>query len=270
MVDIGSGSPLVLVPGIQGRWEWMRPAVDALARRLRVLTFTLAGERTSDHLFDPRLGFDNFIVQIDRVLEEAGVGSAVICGVSYGGLIAARYAALRPERVRGVVLVSAPAPDYRPDPRAALYLRAPRLLSPLFAVGAVRRAHVELRTAIPDAPRRLRFAAAQLARVASAPMSPGRMRDRIRLLDDVELAQSVRRVTSPALVVTGEPALDKAVPVEQTRRYLDLLPQAESVMLPRTGHLGLVTRADEFAAVVAGFVRRADAHPRSGSHRVAG
>ena len=47
MVDIGSGSPLVLVPGIQGRWEWMRPAVDALARRLRVLTFTLAGERTS-------------------------------------------------------------------------------------------------------------------------------------------------------------------------------------------------------------------------------
>ena len=27
MIDIGSGIPLVLVPGIQGRWEWMRPTV---------------------------------------------------------------------------------------------------------------------------------------------------------------------------------------------------------------------------------------------------
>ena len=31
MTDRGAGPPLVLVPGIQGRWEWMAPAVDALA-----------------------------------------------------------------------------------------------------------------------------------------------------------------------------------------------------------------------------------------------
>ena len=68
MIDVGTGTPLVLVPGLQGRWEWMRPAVDALAQHFRVLTFSLAanGRRT---VFDRRLGFDNFIVQIDRVLE---------------------------------------------------------------------------------------------------------------------------------------------------------------------------------------------------------
>ena len=26
----GSGPPLVLIPGIQGRWEYLRPAIDAL------------------------------------------------------------------------------------------------------------------------------------------------------------------------------------------------------------------------------------------------
>ena len=30
MIDGNSDSPLVLIPGIQGRWEWMEPAVDAL------------------------------------------------------------------------------------------------------------------------------------------------------------------------------------------------------------------------------------------------
>ena len=47
MIDRGSGTPVVLVPGIQGRWEWMRPAVDALAARCRVLTFSLCDEPTS-------------------------------------------------------------------------------------------------------------------------------------------------------------------------------------------------------------------------------
>ena len=30
MIDVGSGTPVVLIPGLQGRWEWMAPTVDAL------------------------------------------------------------------------------------------------------------------------------------------------------------------------------------------------------------------------------------------------
>ena len=37
IVDVGSGPPVILVPGIQGRWEWMKPAVDALSARCRVV-----------------------------------------------------------------------------------------------------------------------------------------------------------------------------------------------------------------------------------------
>ena len=44
MVDVGAGTPLVLVPGIQGRWEWMQPSVEALARDYRVITASLPGE----------------------------------------------------------------------------------------------------------------------------------------------------------------------------------------------------------------------------------
>ena len=31
MFDQGKGAPLIVIPGVQGRWEWMAPTVDALA-----------------------------------------------------------------------------------------------------------------------------------------------------------------------------------------------------------------------------------------------
>lgn len=256
MIDTGSGPPLVFVPGIQGRWEWMRPSIVALARSFRVLSFTLAGERTSRHPFDPALGFDNFVAQIDRVLAEAGVESAVVCGVSYGGLIAMRYAGLRPRRVRTLVLVSALPPGYVPERRVRFYSRSPRLLLPVFCVDAIRRSRAEIRIAVPDWRERLHFSAAQARRILTAPVSPRVMAERVRLLSNVDFETTAARVTAPSLVVTGERGLDRVVPVEQTLRYVDLLPQAEVATLRRTGHLGTVTRPDEFAAIVDTFVRK--------------
>ena len=44
MEIIGSGPPLVLVPGMQGRWEWMAATVTELAKRFTVVTYSLCGE----------------------------------------------------------------------------------------------------------------------------------------------------------------------------------------------------------------------------------
>jgi pimeloyl-ACP methyl ester carboxylesterase len=253
MIDIGTGPPLVLVPGIQARWEWMRPAVLALARHFRVLTFTLAGERSSGRPFDPRLGFDNFIAQIDAVLDDAGVRSATVCGVSYGGLIAIRYAAVRPARVDRLVLVSSLAPSFVADERVRFYSRSPRLLAPVFVFSALRRARREVRTALPRWGDCLRFAVAHGTRVLAAPLSPRRMVQRIDLLADVDFSRDVSNVTAPTLVVTGDPELEQVVPVEHTCEYLSLLPGAKHVTLDRTGHLGTVTRPAVFAGIVHEF-----------------
>lgn len=270
MIDIGHGPPLVLVPGVQARWEWLRPAVDALAPHFRVLTFTLAGDPTSRHAFDRHLGFDSFVAQIDRVLEEAGVEGAIVCGVSYGGLIALRYAALRPGRVRALVLVSALAPGYVPDRRVCFYSRAPLLLAPLFCVGAWRRTRAEIRAALPGWRDRLRFAAGQVRRVLGSPMSPSRMAARMRLLERIDFHETARRVTAPVLVITGDERLDRAVPVAHTKSYGQMLPQAEFAQLDRSGHLGTVTRPDAFAEAVRAFVARRIEDTPSGRRRAVG
>ena len=89
IIDVGTGAPVVLIPGIQGRWEWMRPAVDSLAKYCRVITFSLADEPTSGASFDASAGVWSYVQQVADVLEATGVRKATICGVSYGGLIAA-------------------------------------------------------------------------------------------------------------------------------------------------------------------------------------
>src|SRR5438552_15959344 len=122
---------MVLIAGIQGRWEWMRPAVRALTGQCRVLTGSLPGESGE--------GFGRFIGHVDRLLDEAHVSKAVICGISFGGLVALRYAATRPERIRGLILVSTPGPQWKPASHQARSLRWPVLSFPLFLAGGARR-----------------------------------------------------------------------------------------------------------------------------------
>src|SRR6185369_774288 len=98
MKEFGSGPPLVIIPGIQGRWEYVRPAIEALAASFRVLTFPLCGERSSGLSMDPLRGFDNYAEQIAAVMAQANIHRATICGISFGGLAALRFAATHPEQ----------------------------------------------------------------------------------------------------------------------------------------------------------------------------
>jgi pimeloyl-ACP methyl ester carboxylesterase len=84
-------------------------------------------------------------------------------------------------------------------------------------------------------------------------MSPKLMARRVRWAEQHCFADPAA-VQAPTLVVTGEPELDRIVPVASTRRYLDRLRSAEHVVLERTGHLGIVTRPDAFAAALERFV----------------
>jgi pimeloyl-ACP methyl ester carboxylesterase len=70
-------------------------------------------------------------------------------------------------------------------------------------------------------------------------MIPSLMAERVRLQQATDLAPDCCRLEMPALVITGEPALDRVVPVAASRRYTDLIPHARYEMLERTGHLGI-------------------------------
>jgi pimeloyl-ACP methyl ester carboxylesterase len=249
LIDRGNGPALVLIPGIQGRWEYMRPTVDALSRAFRVLTFSLEPGDLDDH-----------VEQVNAALTATGIARATICGVSFGGVVAARFAASHPERTNALVLVSTPGPDWRLPRRHRLYARLPWILGPLFLIESPWRMRAELRAAFPTGRTRRAFKRSVLRTLLSAPISLARMAARARLIetpspgDPGDLRSDCARIAAPTLVVTGEPALDHVVDVEGSREFARLIPGARTEVIARTGHLGSVTRPDAFAALVGDFV----------------
>jgi pimeloyl-ACP methyl ester carboxylesterase len=246
IVDRGSGPPLVLIPGLQGRWEYMRLAVDALAASFRVITFSLDAD-----------DFDGYAAQVDRVMTEKGIDRAVICGVSFGGLVAVRFAAQYAERCNALVLASTPRPMLRLRRRHQVYLRVPWILGPIFLAESPLRLRPEVCAAIPDARARRRFALQGLRTVLSAPISLSRMAARARLITSVDLGPDCERIQAPTLIVTGERQLDHVVPVEGSSEYACRIPNARAVVLERTGHLGTITRPEAFTAIVREFIAAA-------------
>jgi pimeloyl-ACP methyl ester carboxylesterase len=254
IIDRGNGTPLVLVPGLQGRWEYLRPAVEALAGRFRVITFPLCGERASDMPFDPLKGLDNYVAQVLAVLEDKHIDRAAICGVSFGGVIGLRFAGCHPERTAALVLASTPAPTFHLRRRHEVYVRMPWVFGPLFLAESPWRLRAEVVTAFPQSRARWSFRSRMLQTLITAPLSLPRMAVRARLLTGADLREDCARVTAPTLIVTGEPRLDFVVPVDGSIEYTRLIPNARAVILERTGHLGTVTRPDAFARLVSEFV----------------
>jgi 3-oxoadipate enol-lactonase len=254
IVDQGSGPPLVLIPGIQGRWQYMRPAVDALAADFRVITFSLCGERASRAAFDPQRGFDNFVAQVSAVLADKRIEHATICGVSFGGLIALRFAALHPEQTAALVLASTPPPNFHLRRRHEIYMRLPWIFGPLFLAEIPWRMRDELAAAFPEFRARRAFQARMLRTLVSSRLSVTAMAARARLISTLNLPDDCARVSAPTLIVTGERHLDYVVPVQGSSEYLRAIRGARAAVLDRTGHLGISTRPDTFASVVKDFV----------------
>jgi pimeloyl-ACP methyl ester carboxylesterase len=248
----------------------MAPTVEALASHFRVVTFSLSGERSSGFAMDVARGFDNYVDQIARVLDDRHLRSAIVCGVSFGGLVALRFAAVRPERTAALVLVSTPAPGWHLRPKHTMYLKAPWLFGPVFIVETPLRLRDEVRRAIPRRRDRWAFGLRQAATLLRAPVSIRRMAERGSLLTSVNLGSDCARVSAPTLVVTGEPGLDHVVPTQGSSEYAALIANARTVVLEHTGHVGSVTRPDAFASLVRKFISEVNSRPaaRAGGRAV--
>ena len=245
--------PLVLVPGIQGRWEWMAPAIAALGRSFDVRTFSLGDVGRRNVRPTERMGlFDRWHDAIDR-LTDGTDGHCTLVGVSFGGVIAVTYAAMRPGRIGHLVLVSAPSPRFRLDPRQTAYLRHPRTSLPAFALRGAARLAPEVIAGLPTWRERCRFAAIYGVRALVYPASPRLMATWAREWMADDLTERCQAIRVPTLVITGEPSLDRVVPVSSSLEYLTLIPGAQHARIQNTGHLGFLLKPRVFAEMVERF-----------------
>ncbi|MET0215693.1 MAG: alpha/beta hydrolase [Vicinamibacterales bacterium] len=254
MFDCGKGPALVVVQGLHGRWEWMRPALLELASRCRTISYSLSGDIGSGERPDPGQGFGNYLRQLDEVIERTGAAPVALCGVSFGGFVALRYAAMHPERVTSLVLASSPAPGWKPNEQQARWLARPWMSAPVFVATSPMRVWPEVRASFPTWSSRFGFLVRQGLRAARAPMIPSLMAERIKWAQQSDFAPDCARIRVPTLVLTGEEPLDRVVPVSSTRSFCNLIRNARCRVLEGTGHLGVLTQPSKFANVVGEFV----------------
>jgi pimeloyl-ACP methyl ester carboxylesterase len=236
----GTGEPLVLIHGFSGSRRLWDPLLAELERSFDVFAVSLAG-----HVDGPAFGaapicVPSLVDAVERDLDAAGFETAHLVGNSLGGWIALELAIRG--RARSVVALS-PAGGWQagtPDERRlhALFTRVHRMskASLPWVDTIMRRPRLRrqaLREIVAHGERVPPAAAAQIVRDSLGcsvyfELMDAIMRDGpIRTLGGVEC---------PVLVAWG--TRDRILPAERySRRFREMLPDAEWVALPGAGHV---------------------------------
>jgi class 3 adenylate cyclase len=109
VTEIGDGPPLLFIRGWITHLElqWAEPRfrqfIEVLAQHTRVIRFDSRGNGLSQRdVGRPQL--EEFVLDVEAVMDAAGVERCAVWGSSFGGPIAIAFAARHPERVERLIL----------------------------------------------------------------------------------------------------------------------------------------------------------------------
>lgn len=229
-------------------WQWHEPA---LAARYRVLSYDLFGHGESAPP-PTTASLSVFSDQLRDLLDELGIARCAVVGFSLGGMINRRFALDHPSRVSALVILNSPH-ERGPEAQRLVEERAAQVVgggSDATIEAALERWFTpEFRTARPEVMTLIRqWRAGNDA--ASYPQSC-----MVLAAGVTELIRPVPPITAPTLVMTGEkdsgstPAMSHAIAAE--------IPGAETVIVPRLQHMGLVEEPELFTEALLRFLDRA-------------
>jgi proline iminopeptidase len=268
VVELGAehtlAPPLIaLHGGPAAHHDYLLPAFAALAGERRVILYDQRGGGKSRVPPGTDLSAGAHVADVGAVLDGLGAEAADLCGYSFGGLWAMRFAAAHPERVRRLALCSS-VPlwhGYREglDRALAAAQRSEWMAAERAALDAS-----GLKESVPDEYRRRRFALSVAGyfhdpRLAYA-LTPFRVQQAAaeavrRSLGDFdfrgELSSAALRPGFPrSIVIHGE---DDPIDVALARETAAIL-GARFEPLPACGHVPYVEASGKFFAILRAFL----------------
>jgi pimeloyl-ACP methyl ester carboxylesterase len=253
-----AGPPLALVHGAWGDLASWDPVVPILAHRFRVLAYDRRGHSRSER--PPGQGsVEEDVADLAALLEHLGLAPAHVAGFSFGGNIALRLAARRPDLVRSLAVhepglfgLLADDPDHGPAMREML-ARIGAVAARL-AAGDVEGGTRQFMEAArgPGAWEPLPPAGRQRL-VFNAPTVVDEARDPAASTLDLAALAGFRR---PVLLTHGDRRFPDYRPI--LAALAAALPRAETRRFAGAGHLPHESHPDEYAASVAAFAEAAE------------
>lgn len=270
--DHPSAQPALYVHGLGGSSQNWTDVAGLLRHHLDGQAIDLPGFGRSDPGMSYRVGA--LCARVVRWIEESGRGPVHLIGNSLGGAISVRVAALRPDLVRTLTLISPALPFL--DPRRS----AQRRLLPLLAIPhadriAARRLHMippeDLCRQVLEAcfgdpgridPDRLAEAISEAQLRFDVPWYADAYLRTLRGLVGTflraylpgagSLWRIAARVRVPSLVIGGE--LDRLIDVRVAPQAARIIPDARLLMLPGVGHIAQMETPEIVAQAIAGLL----------------
>ena len=225
---------VILIHGFGSSLDTWEPWAQALSARFRVIRFDLPGFGLSGA--DPTGDYTDAreMKLLAGLMDQLGIARASLIGNSLGGRIAWSFAALYPNRVARLVLVSpdgfaSPGFEYDKPPEVPLIMKA----LPYIAPRAMLKQNLAAAYANPAA-----LSEATLTRYRDLMLAPGVRPAILARMNQVILrdpAPTLARIKAPTLILWGEK--DAMIPISNAADYLRNIPAARLVRLPNLGHV---------------------------------
>lgn len=254
-LDVGRGSPLILIPGADGMKETFRHQVPAFERAHRVISADLRDRISREDSFD-RLADD-----VAELMDQRTVPSAVVLGQSLGGSIALRLATRHPDRVRALIISNSLTHmsfEHVGLNRTGLIPLA-RLTTRYLPTGASRllaemwsRAEVWIYDDSPGWANVVDYALWTGARTVSSFAA----KRRVDLFRDVDLRGEIAGIRVPTLVVRGD--RDFYMPPGWWKEILDAVPDSVCREIPETGHCSHISMPGAYNRTILEWIAEAE------------
>jgi pimeloyl-ACP methyl ester carboxylesterase len=241
VMEMGRGEPIVLVPGLAGGWHLVAPLARLLARRNRVITYNLRGERSPASSARPRDVAD-LARDLGELIGQLGLERPTVCGLSFGGAIALELAASQPHRPGALVVQGAEA-RFRTTIGATIARRVLERFPLPCDNRFVNQFFNLLHGGKPEPGPLVDFVVERCWETDQSVMAR-----RIALLETFDVADRLWRVDVPTLVLAG--SRDVIVPPARQRALADAIPGARFGLLEGAGHIGFLTHRAEVARQV--------------------
>lgn len=254
----GAGEPLLIISGFGASSAVLRPLAELWGTRWRCITYDHPGTGRSSKRACP-VSTAALAASAVRLLDELGIDSAHVVGLSLGGAIAQEFALRFPHRVRGLILIgtSTSGPlSSPPDPRK-LGVAGARIVKE-----SVTRRRLWLAPALfsEDLIAREPDWIEELTRPLTAhPPSPWSLAGQYLAAGLHDRALDLHRISAPTLVLHG--ADDILVPVANAELLAHGIPDAELHVLASAGHGLPFEHSDATFAIVRNWLGRRTPQP---------
>jgi pimeloyl-ACP methyl ester carboxylesterase len=246
LVETGTGSPIVLIPGLAGGFELLGPLARALGSTHHVYRYQLRGENDCFVLRHP-FDLDDLVEDLAELLDSLRLENPTLMGLSFGGIIALKFAIRYPYRVNRLIVQGAGARYERgliqqiastvlarfPLPADSPFVN--QFFNLLFGGRQKRDSLFE-------------FVTRQIWQTDQSVMA-----HRFRLVEDLDLESRLPAIKAPTLVLAGE--RDVLVSPGSIASLCEHIPNVRHTQLPSCGHLAFVTKPDLVVKSVARFLQ---------------